>query len=192
MTRRTNRQDAVNTDLDAAYATLPAMECKGKCWDSCGPIAMTEPERRRIAGRGVRIADGRMADGPAVCVALTMLRRCGVYDIRPAICRLWGMVPSLRCNFGCVPEGGLLSERDGYELLARIHEIAGQHAEAAQLRALFATPEIAERTERALREQDEQRRVAWDVRRRRAAANGTAMYVTGPGKLSRTPTEQAT
>ena len=35
--------------LDALYAELPHLECRGLCWHSCGPIDMSHTERDRIA-----------------------------------------------------------------------------------------------------------------------------------------------
>jgi len=144
----------INAELDAAYATLPAIECRGQCSHSCVQIAMTEAERQRITERhGVTIRDGYVAAitrGPQPCVALTILKRCGVYDDRPAICRLWGLVPSMRCDAGCVPEGGFLTEEQGYSFLARVFDAVGERERAASLRAMFATPELARHTERLI------------------------------------------
>jgi Fe-S-cluster containining protein len=44
--------------------------------------------------------------------------RCSVYLIRPMICRLWGLVETMPCLWGCVPERYLTRE-EGFEFLAR-------------------------------------------------------------------------
>jgi len=38
------------------------------------------------------------------CVYLTSKRRCSVYDARPLMCRVWGVIKSLSCMHGCIPE----------------------------------------------------------------------------------------
>ena len=108
--------------LTALYATLPAIDCQGLCSDSCGPIEMSVRERDRIeraAGRKVTCGAG------ASCSMLTADRRCGQYELRPLICRMWGVVESLPCPYGCVPEGGRLPDEDGYRLLVAADEIGG-------------------------------------------------------------------
>lgn len=73
----------VYAQLDALYAELPKLECRGKCQDSCGPIDMGLAERQRIAEQGVKIPP---LSSP--CPALTFLGTCGVYEVRPLICFL--------------------------------------------------------------------------------------------------------
>lgn len=116
----------VDDQLDALYAELPSMECAGLCHDSCGSIGMTVAEQRRIAARGVNLP--LMAVFPDLCPALTMLKRCGVYPVRPLICRLWGLVRSMPCTHGCRPEGGYLTEAQGHAFLRRAMEIGDQAA----------------------------------------------------------------
>lgn len=172
--------------LDDLYAELPAIDCQGLCWDSCDRIDMSRAERRRIAAdAGVEIPDGTKAAGPTLCVALTMFRQCGVYEIRPLICRLWGLIESLPCTFGCRPDR-YLTDQEAYEFIARAYDISGQRAEAARVRAPWATPELAERTAAALRAQRRERELAYEVRERLAKANGSAVYAVGRGRLSRT------
>jgi Fe-S-cluster containining protein len=121
-------------DLDAIYAELPAIECRGRCHDACTSIDMTGVERRRIAEAGVSIPRRTVADRPLPCPALTMWRRCGVYEIRPLICRLWGLTRAMRCSYGCVPDGGYLTESQALEFIARVHEAAGETVRAEEIR----------------------------------------------------------
>lgn len=174
----------VNAELDALYATLPTIDCKGLCWDSCGRIGMSKAEHRRIVGEhGVDIPDGTKSAQPALCVALTILRRCSVYEIRPLICRLWGLIESLPCTFGCRPER-YLTDAEAYELLAQAHDISGDHAEAARVREPWSTPEKAAESARLLKESRREREIDYELRERRALASGTAVYVDGPGRLT--------
>ncbi len=122
--------------LDDLYAELPEIDCSGRCWDSCGPIDMTKLERRRIAREGgVDIPKGSfLADGPSLCPALTMFGRCGVYGIRPLICRLWGLTEGLPCTYGCRPDR-VVTDAEAYELLARAYDISGEPDWARMVRA---------------------------------------------------------
>jgi Fe-S-cluster containining protein len=118
--------------LDALYAELPELECRGLCWHSCGPIDMSHTERARIAERGITIpgytreaAERYRTSGTVdLCPALGPFRTCGVHDVRPMICRLWGSAEMMRCEFGCRPQREL-SEAEAYEFLERSRRIGG-------------------------------------------------------------------
>lgn len=176
---------SVAAQLDALYAELPTIDCQGLCWDSCGRIDMAHAERKRIkAEHGVEIPDGTKIRTPSLCVALTMFRQCGVYAVRPMICRVWGLSEGLPCTFGCRPSR-LLTDQETYEFLARALDISGQHAEAARMREPWATPELAARTSAFLRAQRRQRELDYDIRERLAKRDGTAIYATGRGALAK-------
>lgn len=122
--------------LEEIYAELPDIDCLGRCADSCHNIDMTGVERQRIADTaGVVIPRRTIHDEPVRCVALTMFNRCAVHAIRPLICRLWGLTRGMRCSYGCIPHGGYLPDEAVIDLIIRVHEAAGEHERAAQLRA---------------------------------------------------------
>lgn len=132
------------------YDLIPALECRGVCSDSCGPIGMSVRERQRMerqAGRRVECGAG------ATCSMLTADRRCGVYDMRPVLCRLWGVLESLPCPYGCRPER-TLTDKEGWELLLRAEQIGGSDEfgkrELADMvdRVRSIDPEIAKRIAR--------------------------------------------
>jgi hypothetical protein len=152
---------------DALYRQLPSLECRGECHSSCGPIAMTQVERRRIVKRTGGHDPGTVFETlgndtvtDLRCSLLQPDNRCGVYAIRPMICRLWGIIDALACPWGCVPEGGHLSYRDGHMFLlaaedidadgdperldqnqrAREKLLAMTDDELARMSALFTTP----------------------------------------------------
>ena len=108
-------------ELDALYASLPKLDCQGYCHESCGPIGMSVRERTRILERSGPVR----CDKHASCSMLTADRRCGVYEIRPMVCRLWGIVRSMPCPYGCRPEGGFLSDKAGLYFLAEADRIGG-------------------------------------------------------------------
>jgi hypothetical protein len=99
------------------------MVCKGLCAESCGPIEASQAERRLLTSHGVRlpsIEDALMdmlAGGDGNCPALKD-GRCTVYDVRPTICRLWGVVEGMPCPWGCKPKGGRLPDMIGHAILA--------------------------------------------------------------------------
>jgi Fe-S-cluster containining protein len=104
--------------LEALYAALPKIECKKKCHEACGPIAMSRAEWRRIRESGTPLT--KTPD--LVCSALDrQTNLCTIYAIRPMICRLWGLVLKLACPFGCLPERWLTDE-EATEFLSRANE----------------------------------------------------------------------
>src|SRR4051794_13077086 len=130
--------------LEALYAELPSLECKGLCWHNCGPIDMSVTERERVADLGVTIpgytreaAERYRETGKVdLCPALGPFKTCGVHPVRPMICRLWGMAETMRCPYGCRPSREL-SEAEAYEFLERSREIGGS-PEESPVRGLIA------------------------------------------------------
>ncbi|MFF0176074.1 hypothetical protein [Micromonospora profundi] len=108
-------------ELEQLYAELPQIQCKDFCVESCGPIAMSPLERQRIKERGVEITT--LAP---TCPALTQIGLCSVYEVRPMICRLWGLVEQMACLWGCRPEGGFLDDLTARRLLRRADVIGAQ------------------------------------------------------------------
>jgi Fe-S-cluster containining protein len=110
--------------LEALYAELPHLECRGLCADSCGAISMGLHEARRIervSGEPLR----QMASLAESCPYLEA-ERCTVYEARPLVCRIWGLVDEhgLRCDHGCVPERWLTRE-EALRLVRRSIAISG-------------------------------------------------------------------
>ncbi|WP_274032648.1 YkgJ family cysteine cluster protein [Streptomyces sp. MMBL 11-1] len=110
--------------LDELYRSLPRMKCIGECASACGPVQLSPLERRRIESRGHRWVDGRaipLTNGEAAgtaCSALDLSRLvCRVYEDRPMVCRIWGLMEALACPWGCRPEGGFLDDIEGLRLL---------------------------------------------------------------------------
>lgn len=175
--------------MAALYAQLPTIECRGHCWDSCGPIPLTSTERvniRRTAQVDIP-PHTTMPSKRGMCPALSMMNTCKVYAVRPLICRLWGLVDNLPCNFGCMPDGGRLSVAAGYEYLARSFEIDGQLELAARMRAPFATAEGARVATAAAMALYRQRVADYEDHRRAAERDGSALFIIGPGRVSSTP-----
>lgn len=106
--------------LDALYAELPTIKCGGYCQDSCGPIEMSVRERQRIEGTHGAVTCGV---GPS-CTMLRPDGTCRAYEIRPMICRLWGLMESMRCPYGCKPERWL-TDAEAFMFLSRADAIGG-------------------------------------------------------------------
>lgn len=116
--------------LDRLYAELPTIECQRLCQEACGPIGMTRIEHRRLErGRGELACVGLecplLVDGA-----------CSAYDIRPLICRVFGLSEGLKCPHGCVPSRWLTDE-EAFELFRRANAIGGP------VRHILLTPEFA-------------------------------------------------
>lgn len=108
-------------ELEELYARLPKLDCKGLCQESCGGIGMSRLEQQRIRGRGLPLPT--LTSFP--CPLLDFAGRCGAYEIRPMICRLFGLVERMKCPHGCVPEGGFLPNETGGWLLRESQRIGG-------------------------------------------------------------------
>lgn len=108
--------------MDRLYAELPAIECRRLCTQACGPIAMSKLEWQRIR---TRIGRPPQVDECLTCSLLSG-DRCSARDIRPLICRLFGLVDNelMRCPFGCVPTRWL-SDAEARRFLNRAAQIGG-------------------------------------------------------------------
>lgn len=123
------------SELEELYARIPDVPCRGLCARFCGPIMCGSGEAARLPGphRLLRSPTGALvAELPHVekrkrgrveqrCAHLRN-GRCTVYELRPAICRIWGTVEALRCPHGCEPERWLTSE-EAAEILRAVTRV---------------------------------------------------------------------
>lgn len=110
--------------IERLYAEIPVVQCKGLCSASCGLIPMMQVEEirlRKAVGRPLPL----VKDGSLECSHLTDAGRCGVYESRPLICRLWGQVdnPKMKCPHGCAPD--LLTPEQSQSLIDRAIRLGG-------------------------------------------------------------------
>jgi putative zinc- or iron-chelating protein len=112
--------------LDALYAQIPGVECKGLCAHSCRlPIRLAPGERDRISREGgVELPLAHEAHEAIPCPALQD-GRCTVHKVRPMMCRRYGVDESIPCPHGCVPEGGWLSQWKAVRLTMTMYLAAG-------------------------------------------------------------------
>jgi Fe-S-cluster containining protein len=108
--------------LQELYDQLPTIACRGLCSDSCGPAPASIRERDRME----RASGQRFTCGVgATCSMLDEHRRCSVYELRPLVCRMWGVMESMRCPYGCKPDGEYVSDIEGFRLVAESLAIGG-------------------------------------------------------------------
>jgi Fe-S-cluster containining protein len=111
--------------IDKLYSEIPELKCKGLCYDACGVIPLAPSENRRI--------EERTGENPSVkqvmlvqtgCYTCPQLKdnKCSIYDIRPMICRLYGVVKKMQCRHGCRPKK-FLPERKSRKLLLKLEEV---------------------------------------------------------------------
>lgn len=91
------------------YAKIPNIVCRGLCHGSCGPVPATHDEIAAIEQRSIHVY-GVTKDSTCTMLAAG---RCTVYEDRPLLCRLWGVIPSMACPWGCVPDRWLTDEEAG-------------------------------------------------------------------------------
>lgn len=109
------RQRRAAGELAALYAQVPDVGCRGLCQDQCSTLRVGPAERAAVKAAGGRVAQPRdraeagesLADP---CPSLTSAGRCGVYAVRPMICRVYGAAEGLPCPHGCRPAEGLLQD----------------------------------------------------------------------------------
>lgn len=117
--------------IRAIYSRMPKLDCKGLCHNSCGPIMASPLEARVLEEKGVQLPVVNSALSfvkevflQRTCPALTKDHRCRVYNDRPIICRLYGMVldPRMICEHGCEPDRWL-SSAEGHALIDAVQKL---------------------------------------------------------------------
>jgi len=102
--------------LEQLYKKIPEIECKGLCHESCTIIPASKIEtkraRERMGGKSLfkleKVLEALKQNNEdsikiPSCPALKD-KRCSIYNVRPAICRLYGVAEGLECPFGCKPK----------------------------------------------------------------------------------------
>ncbi len=100
------------------WRSIPKVACKGLCSDSCTVIEMSVVERRILE----REAGERQYTRPDGSCSLLKNGRCSAYDVRPTVCRLFGVVPEMACEHGCEP---VADSGAGFQYLARAEALGG-------------------------------------------------------------------
>ena len=106
--------------------SIPTFSCKSGCHDCCGLVPFSDAEKARaiairLLEQWERFDDRSWVATAALqtltCPFLTKVG-CGIYDIRPAICRLFGAVdnPKMTCPHGCGPMKKL-TDNQAFEII---------------------------------------------------------------------------
>lgn len=122
----------MNKELRKLRTKADSLHCKGTCQESCGPIVIEGKEEQKVKEYCNRnniqfhelkpptktefISLLMKDDSDLVCPYLKE-GRCSIYSVRPMICKLWGVVESMKCMNGCVPEKGFLTDKEGISLM---------------------------------------------------------------------------
>lgn len=96
---------AVVAQIEALYAQLPTVACRGLCARACRSIPLVHAEAQRL--QEATHCKPKTVEQETRCVYLTKDDRCGAYAARPLICRAYGVTASLSCPHGCAPTAWL-------------------------------------------------------------------------------------
>jgi Fe-S-cluster containining protein len=102
------------------YAQIPNMTCPSGCSDCCCIVRFSRYEVAQISiAKIIRAIFIRFRQATTQkCPHLTRDNRCGIYQVRPFVCRLFGTteIERLRCPKGMRPNK-LLSVEEGENLI---------------------------------------------------------------------------
>lgn len=116
----------IKEKLNSIYSKVPDFQCKEGCWDCCGPIHWSPAEDVVIDdwlkqhGRKQRFINS-VADFLR-CPYLDADDKCTIYEVRPIVCRLSGVVPEMPCEYGSPKR--MLSSKEGSEIFRAIIKVA--------------------------------------------------------------------
>jgi Fe-S-cluster containining protein len=110
--------------LQDIYNSMPTIECQGLCQECCGPIAVLPAELQKITESKQSVPTIKVVSewGNLTCSALNDKGRCSIYENRPMICRLYGLVQAMACPYGCKPSRWV-SDREAAILIERVRKL---------------------------------------------------------------------
>lgn len=106
--------------LQEIYRKIPTVQCKGLCKDSCSFIKLGKKEYDYLVKElglefmsNDEILEVLQSDGIGVKSQCKCLKegKCSIYQDRPGICRLFGVVKKMTCPFGCKPAKWLSDDK---------------------------------------------------------------------------------
>ena len=166
-------------EIKALYATLPRIKCKGLCHDQCRGIYLTPAENKEIrrrkgagiptpdqarnaANRGTGINQLGLKTNPidrskVTCPLLDRItKRCTAYEVRPFICRAWGVTERMVCPHDCEIEGTPLTFKQEAQLTVTVQHLGDPRftqEEYAREMAILEDPEMLAIREQYARQQ---------------------------------------
>lgn len=136
--------------IEKICASVPTITCKGFCHYSCRGVQLSVTESHNIRKRTGVLFRGNLPD--RVCPLLDReTKLCTVHDIRPLVCRLWGVTERMQCPHDCGPER-LLTYEEEYAILNEVMWIGGGYTDADYLenKKWLADPEFFALVRRAM------------------------------------------
>lgn len=109
--------------LEAIYDSLPGLKCQGLCQQACGPVPMLDVEHRPIVAKLGYWPNWKLKR--SMTCPLLKDGQCKVYEVRPLLCRLWGVAEDMKCPHGCEPERYLTFE-EATSLWGQVLELNGE------------------------------------------------------------------
>lgn len=109
--------------LEEIWRKIPEIECKmcGKC---CGPHFWFYAEylviKDYLQKRGLKERFAKSLFD--LCPYLDENKKCIIYEVRPTICRLFGVVEGLECPY--VRAERYLTRKEAYEILSEVENLA--------------------------------------------------------------------
>ena len=118
--------EEVKRRLFRIYSRIPKLRCKENCGKCCGVhhwfyaewLVITDWLKKH--GRTELFAKSIFDP----CPYLDERRRCTIYEVRPTICRLYGVVETLRCPY--VKPERYLTEEEARQILNEVVELSKQ------------------------------------------------------------------
>lgn len=119
--------------LEDVWAAIPRIECRKRCAGSCTVIPLHRVELVKLRTQAPKAEARTYVVAPEVRVLTTTadghcpllrFKECTVYEVRPLICRLYGVAEGMSCVHGCKPERMLLRE-EAHVLMEAVHRIGG-------------------------------------------------------------------
>lgn len=125
-------RESYNEQVKAIYAKIPTIACQKKCQAACGIIPVERVELKKIRKKARIDVEPFILSTPEVtmlfdsekelCPLLSEHGLCTVYEVRPLVCRLFGVVEDFRCPEGCVPSR-LLTKEEASEMAYQLRQL---------------------------------------------------------------------
>ena len=97
--------------LDEIRSRIPRFKCKEGCHDCCGPVPFSKEEWDRINDK---------REATSLTCPYLGAKGCDIYEERPIMCRLFGVVEDLLCPHGCRPVG-FLSRSQARKIMGEVY-----------------------------------------------------------------------
>jgi Fe-S-cluster containining protein len=95
--------------LEELYATIPKVICRRQCAECCSAVIWTKAEWERIP-------EAKRKNTTTIrCPYVTEFMDCEVYEQRPLMCRLFGVIERMRCPYR-EPEKMMTREEEDHAL----------------------------------------------------------------------------